>query len=500
MNISNCILYPGIVYSVLYLVDSAARHYLPRKYARFLRATGIEIGLFQVKWFTERFNRSLLRFGRLCPGLLSSWFLVGAITASLLIPVAIYILVKNLIREIGWNQNFPGESKSDELVIQPVLPGVNIPNSELGYYFVSLLLCSVYHELGHAVSAISENVRVLGFGVFVLFLIPAAYVDLPTDQLVTKSNLQKLRVFSAGVWHNIILVGWSYVLIASCPFLFSPVYTYGEHPCVIQVTANSSVTGPSGLKAGDVIIEMLGAQVTNRSQFRDNILTSIQSSSQGFCVNKNHLEQLLHDSRHEGKSDDLNCCSDHSNTAAASLCFHIHKELTEEPEPACLGARSLVTRAKTTCTGMTECPPSSVCAVPVFSANITKFIQISRKNDKDFLYVGNPALIYTSIQLSDFCPRYQFLPASLPEILTKLCSYMMSFSGALALLNVVPSLLLDGQHMIVVLLDILLVGRFEVYRKHFQIVLTIIGTLLVVINIGIGFYRVTVSGTPNILQ
>ena len=82
------------------------------------------------------------------------------------------------------------------------------------YRFIlpSLLLCSVYHEMGHAVSAISENVRVLGFGVFVLFLIPAAYVDLPTDQLVTKSNLQKLRVFSAGVWHNIILVGFRSVI------------------------------------------------------------------------------------------------------------------------------------------------------------------------------------------------------------------------------------------------------------------------------------------------
>lgn len=66
----------------------------------------------------------------------------------------------------------------------------------------------MYHELGHAVSAVSENIRVLGFGVIILFLIPAAYVDLPTDQLKTKSNLQKLRVFSAGVWHNIILAAF----------------------------------------------------------------------------------------------------------------------------------------------------------------------------------------------------------------------------------------------------------------------------------------------------
>ena len=40
----------------------------------------------------------------------------------------------------------------------------------------SLLICSVYHELGHAVAAVTENVRVLGFGVFLLLFIPAAFV------------------------------------------------------------------------------------------------------------------------------------------------------------------------------------------------------------------------------------------------------------------------------------------------------------------------------------
>jgi hypothetical protein len=39
------------------------------------------------------------------------------------------------------------------------------------------MICSVYHELGHAVAAVTENVRVLGFGVFLLLIIPAAYVS-----------------------------------------------------------------------------------------------------------------------------------------------------------------------------------------------------------------------------------------------------------------------------------------------------------------------------------
>lgn len=36
----------------------------------------------------------------------------------------------------------------------PQVPGVNLPTSQLGYFFVALLLSGVIHELGHAVAAL----------------------------------------------------------------------------------------------------------------------------------------------------------------------------------------------------------------------------------------------------------------------------------------------------------------------------------------------------------
>ena len=54
----------------------------------------MEIGILQVRWFTERFNRLLLRFGRCCPGFLKVWFGLGALLSSLLILPSIYILVQ----------------------------------------------------------------------------------------------------------------------------------------------------------------------------------------------------------------------------------------------------------------------------------------------------------------------------------------------------------------------------------------------------------------------
>ena len=93
-----------------------------------------------------------------------------------------------------------------------------------------------------------------------------------------------------------------------------------------------------------------------------------------------------------------------------------------------------------------------VCAQPVFPANSTKFVQIRREERKDFLFVGNPALIYTSIRTSKYCPRLNILPPLLPGMIERLLNYVVSFSLGLAVLNVVPSIMLDGHHMIGVIL------------------------------------------------
>lgn len=34
------------------------------------------------------------------------------------------------------------------------MPGINIPLSEVGYYVITLLICTVVHEVGHAIAAV----------------------------------------------------------------------------------------------------------------------------------------------------------------------------------------------------------------------------------------------------------------------------------------------------------------------------------------------------------
>ena len=68
--------------------------------------------------------------------------------AAILVIPAMILLVKTLISGIfkrsavALEENGKAEEEGGAgIVLQPVLPGVNMPVSELGYYFVTLCIC-----------------------------------------------------------------------------------------------------------------------------------------------------------------------------------------------------------------------------------------------------------------------------------------------------------------------------------------------------------------------
>ncbi|KAH7695467.1 Protein Y56A3A.2, partial [Aphelenchoides avenae] len=67
--------------------------------------------------------------------------------------------------------------------ITPVIPGVNIPWSHLPLFMFVLVIAGAVHELGHAVAALSANVRLNGFGVFLFAVYPGAFTEIETDEL-----------------------------------------------------------------------------------------------------------------------------------------------------------------------------------------------------------------------------------------------------------------------------------------------------------------------------
>ncbi|KAJ1799755.1 hypothetical protein LPJ77_006253, partial [Coemansia sp. RSA 2523] len=60
------------------------------------------------------------------------------------------------------------------------------------------------------------------------------------------------------------------------------------------------------------------------------------------------------------------------------------------------------------------------------------------------LYAGSPTELWLDVQVSSLCPRYPYLPHTLPSWIETLMQYILSFSLAFCLLNALPAYYLDG--------------------------------------------------------
>lgn len=114
-----------------------------------------------------------------------------------------------------------------------------------------------------------------------------------------------------------------------------------------------------------------------------------------------------------------------------------------------------------------------------------QIIQLKRKMGKDVLFLGHPADIYKTIDVSNWVPKYNFLTPKIPESLALLCKYIITFSAGLAAVNVIPCFFSDGQYIINILA--LYVNHVIPHSRHTRQVLiltiTSIGTILLSINI-----------------
>ena len=170
------------------------------------------------------------------------------------------------------------------------------------------------------------------------------------------------------------------------------------------------------------------------------------------------------------------------------LCFS-----SQHSPPSCLPVRPLVARAGGGWCGDSCEAVRHTCWTPRLESNHTKLLVITRRAEKDFLYIGNPAVLYTELTVSEFTPVFSWLSPAAPDILLNFLSYLSAFSAGLAVLNVVPSYLLDGQHIVRVLVEILLKHKSERTRLTFTAGLTLLGSLLISLNIILGLASLTTN-------
>lgn len=100
------------------------------------------------------------------------------------------------------------------------------------------------------------------------------------------------------------------------------------------------------------------------------------------------------------------------------------------------------------------------------------------------IFMGEPSILLAVLKVSNYSAQ-SLLPLWLPEMLQVSLQYLISVSAALALLNVVPCIGLDGQYMFTVWIELLfrhsyLPARWSPYRSSFIHLVTVFSTVILV--------------------
>lgn len=76
-------------------------------------------------------------------------------------------------------------------------------------------------------------------GVFIFLVFPGAFVAF-VDEFEDLSPFNKMKIYCAGVWHNVIIVLIALLLSTTLTFWMSPFYVYNDGAMVLAVDSVSS--------------------------------------------------------------------------------------------------------------------------------------------------------------------------------------------------------------------------------------------------------------------
>ncbi|KAG9485746.1 membrane-bound transcription factor site-2 protease [Eleutherodactylus coqui] len=476
----------------LYLADTFLTSSKAYKstYEEWLSTHGLSISPFHIRWQTTIFNRLFYKWGRWKPYFLYIWFSLGMVFGIFAMFGSMILLGRTLVQTLNQMMaDTPGSPNGR--MLQVVVPGVNLPISQLTYFFSAILISGIIHEVGHGVAAVRETVRFNGFGMFIFVVYPGAFVDLFTTHLQLVSPVQQLRIFCAGVWHNFILGLLGILILFPLPAILYPFYNTGVGALVTEVLEESPASGPRGLFVRDIITQVQDCPVKSVDDWHKCLNDISLKPQTGFCISTATLQQLHFPSRVYRRLDgSVECCG---NNSLSDICFS-YSVNGYSRQHACLPARKAM-QSSHECQSNAECQKSaanSVCAVPSIE-NQTRLIRVKHPPQLDMLFIGYPVHLEYGVSLSSFIPRYKFLSVDLPVVIETFCKYVISLSGALAVINAVPCFALDGQWILNSFLEATL-SSLIVQKENRELLgffILLAGSILLTANVALGLWMVT---------
>lgn len=434
-------------YVIVFLIISdylfqSCMHY---PYYAFLEGTGLKIGIFNFTWTTCAFNRFLYRWSKNLNRVLRKWYTCGYIvTVWIFLPFAIWTLLSFIFQHFSETIQINNVPE-----VKAMLPGVNIPSSDFGVYLLAIGFSTVFHELGHALAAAQEDVQIISVGVYVFTMIPVAFVQLNVEHLNSLTITKRLKIYCAGIWHNVTAALIALLLFFSAPILFNIAYETGRGVRVTDFTHDSPLKDVRGLERGDIVTFINGCEIRNSHDW--NYCLHMAHVRYGICTTAEFVAQndeILVETVKE--NDVVECCR---KDDFYSFCFEYiePKAVSDSVLPgqySCLKPREMIKDKFTKCTeaGGYSCPRGTHCLKPSLN-NHTYLIIIQRERKNAVLYLGLPYDLHKTVFIDQYFPRLGLFSFFSPAQFEKLLRYVVLFSLGIAFINVIPCYGMDGHHI-----------------------------------------------------
>ncbi|MDT7861846.1 MAG: site-2 protease family protein [Saccharolobus sp.] len=156
-------------------------------------------------------------------------------------------------------------NQTPTIALKPIIPGITIGLSQLPYILLAIGISVAIHEIFHALSATSNNVRVRNGGILLLAIFPGAFVEPDENEFNSSPTNAKLKIIAAGIVINLILALIALPLSFELPYLPSALSKGIE---IVGVVKNTPAYNAS-IKPGYIIYAINGYRITTLDQLHE---------------------------------------------------------------------------------------------------------------------------------------------------------------------------------------------------------------------------------------
>ncbi|CAM9111237.1 unnamed protein product, partial [Phaeothamnion confervicola] len=458
---------------------------------------GLRWGPFHVAWETRLLNARLHALGskRRSRRALRSLYAAGAVVVTFTSAASVVFLLHNLSNAWAAVLSTAGGQGGSGFVVPPVA----VPPARAPCFWAAVIVAFSVHEVGHALAAVANGLRVYSVGVFVTAIFPGTFVHVE-DLLRFSSPTVQLHVYAAGVWHNLLLcvVCWLAERHWAAPYdgLF---YATGHGVVITGVQPWSPLA--DAINPGAVVVRANGMHVGNALDLAAAIESAVRPAtnevfehgastitaapeelwlSRGFCMDAGEATLLAERDDHGD-----NCCDSilHGGgyaEAGGRRCFVAWPQRSadngandvavvplgaatdagagygrlasgmDNQAAVCLPAHGVAATSRAHCDSSNVCGRDGVCWRPLGEFDEV-LLTVQLGDRRIVLFEGQPRTMLSALRTSDAqlrgaaaAPAMLRWGALAAETARDFWWLLLQASASLAIANAVPCALLDG--------------------------------------------------------